>query len=917
MPTHPRWLDKARLARLKAALSRLLDRFRKFVYQEWSSVLIWAAIGILSAAIAHLLASDVLFEKYCLDRYMALRAHFGGAHLYSIFLIGSAIAIILAILPAALMLLWKGVKSWALGVTSGLCLISFLSSFLFFLYPDSGIERAMLLDACVIGIACCISFGLYLAFLARIQKIPLENRIRVSDSYLQLAGSSIPNTDDPIESWTEDLLGRAPIVNSVSFSLLISKTPVLALLGPFGTGKTSILNLLARHLRDKAIVVSFSTWLPGSADTISSYLLEDISRECRRLYVAPRMRKSARKLAASLAKRVPLLDSMSAILSESTQREEIQMLTRALARLPRRVIVLLDEVDRMGKPELEALLKVLRGLSLSSNLSFVCAFDREIVESTVRETFDPSSNVYFEKFFPISISIPIIDGDALKRIAVSRVGSALLRRGWFETEIDREAFETSIGDHWLEMLAPFLTTVRAIGLLANDVSATSHLRGEIDLIDLTLIELLRRFEPKVYEIIWRYRQTLSEGERSLQRYRFQMDQEKEAEEKHLGTEVDEALKSNARATAIKVILGRLFPKYGKIGKVRLSSLLGKQAKADSTNRISDPAVMRTYFHQKLGEDVFSSREMHHFVRELKAAGTNNDVRQRIAQKITSMDKGDPKREDFLDKLSEQVKTLDLALATEIVLACMGVAGKLAYDMFFSVGEAGDVLRMVVRVAERKEEHSDRVAFLGECIRVAGDDTMSHRILRSCSKPGQDFDLGVSFAEMYAYFIQRLVGKYGPGADHRNPDLRLTDWETFNLWGFSDFTREGFEVDPKQVAENRANQRTFWLDYIGTSEKRLADAFFRFILPVMEYQGDPRQFIENKIPISDLKQLYESAVNDGPLTVDQEAALAMLKRILDGEFTTGIEISEWQKERQRIGTSNEATDREETELVLGD
>ena len=182
MPGHPRWLDYAALSRLKVTLLGLLDRLREFIYQEWSSFLIWSAIGISSAAIDRLVASDALFQSYCLDRYKILRAHYEGLHSYSIFLIGSAIAITLAVLPTALMVLWKGIKSWALGVTSGLCLLSFLSSLLFFLYLDSGLRHAMLLDACVIEIASCISFGLYLASLARIQKIPSENKVRVSDT---------------------------------------------------------------------------------------------------------------------------------------------------------------------------------------------------------------------------------------------------------------------------------------------------------------------------------------------------------------------------------------------------------------------------------------------------------------------------------------------------------------------------------------------------------------------------------------------------------------------------------------------------------------------------------------------------------------------------------------------------------------
>ncbi len=891
----------------------LARRLRVFVRREWASVFLSSAAGVLCASIIRLAWADSLFQKYCLRQYGILRADFGGLHSYSTYLWGLSIALALAAIPKAFVVSWKGIRSWVLGITSGLCLASFLSTLFSFLIFSSDFLRAARLSVATIGIISCISFAFYSLSLRRSHNQISEEMIRVSESDLSQAGTSIPTTDDPIASWAEDLLDRAPIVNSVSFSLLISRTPVLALQGPFGSGKTSILNLLARHLSDKALVVYFSSWLPGSADTLSSYLLEDISKVCRKSYVVPGIQRSARKLALALAERVHLLNLFPDFLSASTQRDEIQRLTDAVARLPRRVVVLLDEVDRMDKPQLDTLLKVLRGLSLSSNLSFVCAFDREKVERTVTGNFNSSSNIYFEKFFPISVGIPPIDEDSLKTIGVRRLSSALDRRGWFEGEADREGYEKEIGQIWSDLLSPFCATIREIGLLANDVSAPAQLKGEINLIDLTLIELLRRFEPAVHEIVWRYREIISQGERSLERYRFRSDQQEAVLKKKLGDEVDLALKDNPRAEAVKEIFGRLFPKFEAIAQLRLRFPLRRQKADENANRISDPGVMRTYFHQKLGEDEFSSREMRKFIRELESTDDPADVRQRVLQTIRSMEKGNPKRREFLDKLGDQTKKVKVGLAMEIAHTCVCAADLLTYDFFFSVGESGAVLSMVIKVADREEQnHQNRVRFLGECIREAGDDTMALRILRSCSKPGVDFDLQISFAELYPHFIERMNERYGSNKDPHTVNLLASDRDAFTLWGFSDLSKEGLQLDQKEVARNRAAQRSFWLGHIRTSRKRLAEVLSSFFFPEMQYDGDPRSFIEYKIPIADLKRLYESTEDDGSLTIDDHASLAMLGRILKGEFLSGAGPFEWQKERERIRGSGQAKDPQEAE-----
>jgi hypothetical protein len=57
---------------------------------------------------------------------------------------------------------------------------------------------------------------------------------------------------------------------------------------------------------------------------------------------------------------------------------------------------------------------------------------------------------------------------------------------------------------WDGRIATYCRNLRTIGLIANDVSvAAAPLRREVDPVDLTLIELLRRFKPVAYELVAR------------------------------------------------------------------------------------------------------------------------------------------------------------------------------------------------------------------------------------------------------------------------------------------------------------------------------------------------------------------------------------------------------------------------------
>ena len=107
---------------------------------------------------------------------------------------------------------------------------------------------------------------------------------------------------------------------------MIAKAPVLWLSGTFGSGKTSTLHLLREHLGDKTITVSSSSWLPGSAETLTSYLLADIANERKKGYVVPGLRQSARWLAAALGRRVPVRTSSLAPRPDDLRSESVRFL---------------------------------------------------------------------------------------------------------------------------------------------------------------------------------------------------------------------------------------------------------------------------------------------------------------------------------------------------------------------------------------------------------------------------------------------------------------------------------------------------------------------------------------------------------------------------------------------------------------
>ncbi len=103
--------------------------------------------------------------------------------------------------------------------------------------------------------------------------------------------------------------------------------------------------------------------------------------------------------------------------------------------------------------------------------------------------------------------------------------------------------------------------------------------------------------------------------------------------------------------------------------------------------------------------------------------------------------------------------------------------------FHGFAEAGDVLRLVMAVAERTPK-SQTADLLAQCVRSSTDDTMALRILTDLTdKARSGVDLGVSLDELNPSFIERMRRRYADSTiDVSELDLTMSDPRAFAYWG---------------------------------------------------------------------------------------------------------------------------------------
>lgn len=318
----------------------------------------------------------------------------------------------------------------------------------------------------------------------------------------------------PIRSPMEDVLGRGAFVERLVDALISPKTRkstglTIGITGPWGSGKSSILNLVQAEIQqrypDKALIVRFDPWLVSGRDDLIVRFFAEVGRTIRRSSAtAERFGKLGRRL-LDYAKRVaPAADLIipggataisagAAVLDEAfaSQRDLHTLrdkLADALEEADGALVVLIDELDRVEDAEIRAMAQLVRAVLDFPGISFLLAYDAERVAQALGHGALPGQEpdhgrAYLEKIVQLQIPIPVLDDVEIRKLIEDDLGAIREELELPETlnEDQQHRYDQLIGD----LCGAGIATLRD----AKRLTGTFHalrlmLRREVDWIDL-------------------------------------------------------------------------------------------------------------------------------------------------------------------------------------------------------------------------------------------------------------------------------------------------------------------------------------------------------------------------------------------------------------------------------------------------
>lgn len=328
------------------------------------------------------------------------------------------------------------------------------------------------------------------------------------------------SSDRPSIDPAQDLFGHAPFARTLAKAIRGYRSSdgiVLALYGPWGSGKSTVLAYVQHELEhspeeDRPVVVPFNPWWFSGQEHLAKAFLGQLQAVLPAKYAGFKI--LGEKLAEFAGALGGVVDVAGAAFAFPLAGKAVEAGAKLLAAKPRdvpalkksvsdllaeqrkRVLVVVDDIDRLEPDEIRQLFTVIKALADFPYVTYLLAFDREVATSAIREQTGLPGERFLEKIVQVPFELPQVDRTLLRQALFAKLDAVMA--GTPEGRFD--------SGHWTNVfhagLDPLFSVPRDIVRLTNALSVTyPAVVGEVNSVDFIAIECLRVFLPAVYDVI--------------------------------------------------------------------------------------------------------------------------------------------------------------------------------------------------------------------------------------------------------------------------------------------------------------------------------------------------------------------------------------------------------------------------------
>lgn len=304
----------------------------------------------------------------------------------------------------------------------------------------------------------------------------------------------------------DDLLGRDSIITLLYKSICqnFSKQDsfVIGLSGPWGSGKTTITNIVRKQLEEQnsdiKIIRGLNPWISGSEVVLLNSFYDAMLNALGINYSSRKIRKQLKEVSRYVIEIPTVGKSLSKVMENDINQENIEKWQANLKNLilssNKKYVLFIDDLDRATSTQIRFLLKMLGSLFDLPNLIFILLYDRNRLEKILQD--DNKLNTSFaEKVINLELQVPKVSENSVQKI----YRSCLINLARIYNVSDKEvnnldsAFQLIIKS--IDNPREFIRFVNSICYIAfsPDINLNRN--------DLLLIEYISFKQPDLFQLI--------------------------------------------------------------------------------------------------------------------------------------------------------------------------------------------------------------------------------------------------------------------------------------------------------------------------------------------------------------------------------------------------------------------------------
>lgn len=471
--------------------------------------------------------------------------------------------------------------------------------------------------------------------------------------------------DKPIRHVENDEYGRKKYVDNLAYAILTdddSEGLIVGVEGEWGSGKTSIKNMLIERLQQmplpsrKTHLIEFDAWMYSRSGEMVSALFSEIAAGLSpRLEWYQRLRvrlsgyrgrafKHVVQLGLDILGACPFPANVSIVmaviswgfqaLSEELSNDTLQggatpgrgvkatdnlrqardVLKRNLDSQSDKIIVFIDDLDRLLDDEIGSLIQAMKAVGDLPRVTYVLFYDKSYVAQALDKVSHDRGAEFLEKIVQIPAAVPEISLSELHEMLKNEI----LRVGWrndFSLGREQDIFD--------QCICPFIRSKRDIVRFLNDFRLYyTALGDEVELLDLAGITALRIFCSELYQWVFEKRNYLTDLEYVDDNSGMYVDRQRK-KQKTLEHEIQDARDAgifNGFPANWKEIVRVLFPFANEaLDKQNLSRV------PDSYRAICKKDHVDTYFRLVPSPENISEKRYKQFVCEINLDNAQPDA----------------------------------------------------------------------------------------------------------------------------------------------------------------------------------------------------------------------------------------------------------------------------------------------------